>query len=752
MPVWTISSLKLVARSSKLSIPKSQAPCAKHDRKLSACLVLLALAAGMATPVQAVDASFNGLDVRVDETTGGLLRLSYRATGRILEAPANLAGILTVSYPLKEFVGLQLEPRFSSATVTQTESGLTMNWSELRAGRRDMQPPGGTVSASVRLRAAPDGRSMILSAQVKNDSKGQASQILFPDLRGLRPFDDPKQMELRMALGAINPFAAPVRPKDRTPFYPNTQWLEYPASGQYERNALRWMDYGSLKGGMSLFEKRWAVEPRPGILVHRSEADPDFLRVVWQHKIELKPGESWESAEYWLTPHPGGWAKGIEVFREYVAQVNPARQIPVPDRIKNGLGFQTVWLIQNEEPDAARAAFRFSDIPEIARDAKAHGIDELLLWNWSKYGDIPIRHRAELGTVDELKAAISGAKAAGVNVSHFVNVKNVDDRHAARYGVRPGNSASWTYHPELIPTMFPFSRPSGQIDVETTNPVWQEDVFKVLTEWVDRGITSWGWDVFDDEGDMALINLISRVRGYIRPLDPTASFVGEPAGKGSLERATQVLDYTWNWLDYVEAGPFLNVLRYPRFNVNVERSARIVKMSFADGLYINAYPKLPDEANGTLKIGAEPELSAALKEVAPLRKHFLKYFVAGNFLGDSVLRRPVVDFVRTNTGSWIGGATVPVGEFEYPTVFVRGYQLPDRLLFIVLNNDSKPQAVKLESDLSLWLPQAQSYRVTYYDSRGKSVRESPWRGGAHWTGTSAKLDPLELAFFEVATH
>src|SRR5690606_846395 len=143
---------------------------------------------------------------------------------------------------------------------------------------------------------------------------------------------------------------------------------------------------------------------------------------------------------------------------------------------------------------------------------------------------------------------------------------------------------------------------------------------------------------------------------------------------GSLERAAQVLDYTWNWMDYVEAEPYQNTIRYPRINVNVERSARVVKMAFASGLYINAMPKRPNQPNGTRLIGEEPELASALKEVAPLRRKFLPYFTEGRALGDSVLSEPAAPFVRRNKGSWIGGATVDVGELEYPSVFVRGHQ------------------------------------------------------------------------------
>lgn len=706
-----------------------------------------------APAASAASVLLNGLQLDFDDDTGTLVRMSYPSAGVILAASKEESSILTVSCPAKGLAILQCEPRLSKATIQKGKDGVTVTWAALQANRNSPDASAGKVKAQVAFRAAPDGRSIILSARVENGTQRELPQILFPDLRGLRPFDEPERMELRMTLGVINPFAGEVRPVGRAAFYPYGQWREYPSEGQYHRNALRWMDFGSLKAGISLFERKWLSEPRPSILTHRNEADPDDLRVAWRHKARVRPGESWESGEYWLTPHRGGWAKGIETFREYVKEVNPPRDIAVPERIRNGIGFQTIWMIQSSESDAAHAAFRFKDLPRVARDAKEHDIDELVLWGWCRYGSLPIQPRAELGTAEELLAGIRAAKALGVNVTLFVNVKNLNDRFAARYGVKPGNAASWVYHPELIPAILPFDTPSGEIDVPTDNPIWRKDATDALLEWVRRGATSFAMDVFNDANKMALIDLSRDVRKETYKYDPAASFAGEPIGEplgGSFERATQVLDYTWNWMDYVEAGPYQNALKYPRINANAERSARVVKMAFADGLYINAMPKQPNQPNGTKLISEEPELAAALKEVAPLRKRFLEYFTSGTFLGESVLSKPVTDFVRRRKDSWIGGATVDTGEFEYPRVLVRGYQLPDRLLIIVMNNDDTNRGVEISSDLSLWLPPATGYRITRYDGKGAEQPTTYWRGGPQWSVSVPDLPSLGLAFIEVS--
>jgi hypothetical protein len=672
--------------------------------------------------------TFNEVEVTFDRQTGAILRMNHPTAGMILETTSALGGLINVAYS-----GRYLEPAGSQATIVRSDNGVTLTWDALGG---DL--PDGKISALVTIKSAPDGRSMIMAAKVKNEARDQTTQVLFPDLKGLRPVGDPEAMELRMALGAVNPFAHPVRPEGRARYYPPFIWKRFPFEPIYQMHSLRWMDLGNLAGGLSIFQKKWIDEPVPSLVTRRLEADPNWMELGWQELTPVAPGQTWESGEYWLTPHEGGWAKGIEPYRQYVQQVNPPR--PVPKRIREGLGFQTFWI--NTQ------SYKF--IPKLAADAKAHGIDEICLWVWCNYGFIPVRHNPRLGTVEELLAAIKQARAQGVGVAPFFNLKNLDDSLASRYGVAPGTGGNWAFDGGAPTSRNPLGSPSGQFDMDTRNPVWQQDVIDEFKRWADLGVTCFAWDVFQEYGSPGLVNTIRQVREYVRKSDPDGSFVVEPY-LANMERVSLVGDYTWNWLDYTEAGPYLNAVRYPRLNCNVESDPRVVKMAFADGLYINAMPKLPDAGNGTKLISEQPVLAAALKEAGARRRQFLAYFTEGCFLGESVLSRPVCSFVRSRKDGEIGGALFEAGRFEYPELFVRGHQLRDKLLIIVLNNDAVPRTVTVPSKLSLWLPQAGRYRTTYYDGRGEKVREQidSLAAGTEWTGNTDSLSPLEMAFFEI---
>ena len=674
--------------------------------------------------------TFNGLDISIDRETGSLLQLSSSSTGVILLSPPETAGLVDLAYPVESFTPMRLASRFSRAEVAREKNQVVIIWRGLGPSRSNPILPDGKVYAQVTIWAADDGRSTIMTCRVENKSTVSVPQILFPDLWGMKPLAGAEETHLRLARGVEQPFKEPIK-KDRG-------WKVYSPAGYYGENALRWLDFGSLEGGLSIFQKKWASADFPELVTRRSELDPLSLRLAWEHKQTIEPGHPWESGEFWFTPHPGGWAKGIEVYRRYVAQVSPPR--PLPTHVRDGLGFQTLFLTQPQERDPAKAYFRFVDLPRIAEDAAQHGIDEVVFWYYCSYFAMPIPFRPALGTREELVESIRKAKELGVNMVPFISVHEALARDAERlYGVNPSATnhlRNWEFHSELIPNSRPYYvKGYDTMWVPSNNQVWLKQVGEVFTDWIQRGTYSFCFDEFGeiqfdeygadkyDANKTDLMNLTEKVRGLTRAKDPESTFSGESINSNSFEVDGKVLDYTWNWVDYVDAGPILNVLRAPRPNCNVEDSARVVKRAFSDGLYINVMPRRPDESYGSALISSQPDMAKALKEVASLRKQFLPFFVEGTFIGECALSK------RTSA-------------------FVRGYTLGKKLLMIVLNDQAKAEKVTVSSDLSLWLPSTQSYVSKYYDSAGRLVRTVS-STGQQWSGSTDLLQPNELFLFEI---
>jgi hypothetical protein len=666
----------------------------------------------------------NSLDLWLDRQTGSIEYLSSQSTGVLLEGTGEQSGLLDVAYPTSEFTPLRLASRFSKAEILREGSTLTVHWEVLGPSRGNIQLPEGRVSAQVTVRAADDGKSVILSCRIENHSKAPIPQILFPDLWGLTPSNGVADTELRLARGVIRPFTDAFRPPESAPvYYARVGWKVYPSEdGYYAQNALRWLDFGGLGGGFSVFQRKWRTEDRPDVLTYRAERDPMHLRLAWQHNGPIEPGQTWDSGEFWLTAHPGGWAKGIEVYRDYVRQANPPRALPA--HIRDGLGFQTISMTQAMENDPTKAYFRYQDLPRVAQDALQYGLDELVPWFWCDYFALPIHSLRLLGTEQELLQGIQQAKALGVNVAPFVSVHVI--KAAARYGVKPGEYQNWTYHPEFIPQSRPYyAHDMAGTFIDADNPIWQQDVQAALTAWIDRGMTSLSFDQFrykETPGQKpGLIKTIEQVRAVARSKDPQSTFASESSM--DLEWDSSILDYTWNWMDYVDAGPIVSVLRSPRLNCDIEDSPLEVKRCFAEGLYLNVMPSRVDGPNGTALISERPLLAKALIEVAAMHKQFLSYFVEGDALGESVLRQAT-------------------------TAFIRAHRLRDGLLVLVLNDRPEPQHVVFRSDLSLWLPTSGSYREKYYDEGGKLLRDSRLVGTS-WLGTTDLLQPGEMAAFEI---
>ncbi len=362
--------------------------------------------------------NLNGLDIRIDKTTGNIVGLEDADVGTFLQADGRAGGLLDVAYPIPAFSPLRLASGYSQGVVESDKQGATITWEALGASRKSFQNAEDKVTASVTIKAADDGRSVVLSCRIENHSSHSIPQVLFPDLRGLRPIEGVENTRLRLSKGVVAPFAVPLAPADTVPVYYDRGWATYADTEYYSLHALRWLDFGGFRGGLSMFHKVWGLEHGTScIRTVRLESDPTSLRLFWDHPAEIGPGMVWESGEFWLTPHVGGWAKGIEVFRNWVQEVNPSRVLP--PHIRDTIGFQTIWMAQDPEPDPARAAFRYSDLLRVAVDAKAHGIEEVVPWTWNWSFRLPTSTRPVLGTEEEFLEAIKAARAIGVHISPF---------------------------------------------------------------------------------------------------------------------------------------------------------------------------------------------------------------------------------------------------------------------------------------------------------------------------------------------
>ncbi len=676
-----------------------------------------------------VKATLNGLEIIFDAETGSIINMFHPATGIMLQTTRDSAGIVDLAFPVKEFEPLRLASRYSkNAEITQTKGMVTIHWPELGASR-SFTKYRGNVSATVILKEEPDGQSISMSCQIKNKSDHTVPQIIFPDFSGFVPFNGIEGTEFRTGGTVIKPFIDMVVKKEHDNFYvlyENMKWFHYGFVLDGKNLVVKWMDIGGRNGGLSIFSKDWGINKGydEGVFLKLSESTGK-LRYMKTLFTDIAPDSSWQSPEYILTPHRNGWAKGIIPYREFANQ-HTKKLYPLPDHIRDGIGFRTVWMNSSfYATDPREINFKINDLPKVAKEAKEHGLDELNLWGWYENMVFPFPAPwPYLGTEQDLANAVVECKKIGVNVAPFVTVMKANPEIAKKYGVS-SNFTNYNYDPEFVPRLNPaFANAGNGYMVPNSNQLWKADVLASHKHLVDIGITSFSWDQFFSDGSGRYIDtIITEVRKMAKEKDPQSTFSGE-AGT-NMEYECDYLDYTWNW-DYSDGCDYralINSLRGPRINLNIDRSVSEVKTGFADNLYLNVWPRKPDGINGSDYISNHFELSKALKQCARLRKQFLNYFVNGTFIADCLLSK------------------------DCPDAHVSAYTLPESMLVIIINKKNKKE-IAFQTNIEPWLKSATGhYKIKQYDD-GALVKTTE-TDNFQWSQKTPLMNNLDISMYEI---
>lgn len=680
-------------------------------------------ALGGNTMAKQIDVTLNGLELRIDSDSGCITRMSYPGPGVMLESEPGQGGLVDTAYPIEAFEALRLASRFSTgATVKKTSDGVTIHIPRLGANRSWFSSDG-DVSATITLTALPDGRSISMSCRMENKSKLSVKQVIFPDFNGLIPFAGVDQTIFKTCGFGSAPFRDLQVSEVNQWYAVNNSQVEHASGGMFDSMWLRWMDLGGLNGGFSLFPKRWGWDPKTKTILQMYQASKK-IRLMSLHPVEIVPGGSWDSGEYILTPHKSGWAKGIEVYKEWVNQ-NVKRLYPLPKHVKEGLGFRSMWMCQSQPADPQDVVWKMSDIPVAAKEAKTHGLDEMVLWAWGPGFDMqfadPFPH---LGTFQDLIKAVADARKEGVNVAPFISVIQANKKTAERYGLTIPDNNGWTYHTEMLPRWNPpYATGYSCVQVGPANQKWQDEVVESCRNLIEKGIPSVSWDqYFAGQEQPDIYTLTARIREIAKKADPESTFSAEELW--NMELDCNYLDYTWNWGAYRDCQAFTNAFPAPRINCNINSSVQEVMFAFMDNLYLNVWPSKPDSINGSDYISNNLSLSAALKMCAGIRKQFLPYFADGTFIGGCLLTEPSQARL---------------------TAFV----MPDRIMALALNQSGIEQSFTFKYDARPWLTsKSQKYEVRSYNSKGDLIGSEDVSSRTRILKTK-KMSPMELAVFEI---
>lgn len=177
----------------------------------------------------------------------------------------------------------------------------------------------------------------------------------------------------------------------------------------------------------------WECELRPGYGSSIDHRVPDVSDIAGKpvqtrfaalHIPYIKSGECQDLTPIALEAFTGDWHQGADIYKKWRAGwMEPAQ---APDWAKEPHAWQQIHI--NSPEDELR--MRFTDLPEIARICKKHGVSAIQLVGWNDggqdQGNPSHTPDPRLGTFDELKQAIKKCKDIGVKIILFAKFVWVD--------------------------------------------------------------------------------------------------------------------------------------------------------------------------------------------------------------------------------------------------------------------------------------------------------------------------------------
>jgi len=285
----------------------------------------------------------------------------------------------------------------------------------------------GIFNVNIEIRAEINNASdeLKMSIKVKNNDRGEVSQVWFPWVRGFMSIGDKRDEDVLAYPGMggaliKNPMGYFAKKGEALGFHEWTRESSSTILGRAYpgRSSMQWMDLGCKSHGLYM-----ACLNREGkFLVPRVQkhlwSEEEHLSLAMVKYPYIKNGESWESPEYILSPHSGDWHAGADKYRSWL----------------------NTWLVKKEKSKWARETNGFyhfilrhqdgttinniEDIPGIFEEAKSHGINLLFVCGWFKSGHDGNYPDYTPENPGELKKMFEKVQKAGGRILLYFNMRS----------------------------------------------------------------------------------------------------------------------------------------------------------------------------------------------------------------------------------------------------------------------------------------------------------------------------------------
>ncbi len=634
--------------------------------------------------------------LRLDPRTGYVKGLSLAGGATRVHGDAG-AGLFEVALPLPDYAPhrIRLTEKQVTPVVEKSRDTVRISYGQLRSDYGEF-----ALEAEVIIRGESEA-GFSLRMTLTNNTRFMVPQVLFPNLVGLEPTGKVQQETLRFGRGKVKPYSEWNVPDGAAKFYDlhRRRYFDY----QSDPFCMKWFDLGNRHQGLTVFSKDLTPDAQ-GIYLEKW-AEADRLRLSWAHYPHVAPGETWQSPEFVLYPHEGGWEVGVKPYKDFIAA--HFKTAAATEYLRGTPGLRTLFFssyLFGEKPN-----FRYRDLPQIGRDSLKHGVREIVVWFWNdNLFDLPFRLDRKLGSEAELREALAACRKMGVNVSAFLSCRGIRADCAPEEWFEhdvQGNKRYqfYTYSLDFVP---PFNPPYYNSGVSSficpASKGWQKAFLGSCRELHRWGFSSICFDQLFARGlcynkehnhkpqqtGRAFYDILQKAIKDGRRVDPEATFSGE-----YFTEITQAFQhYNWDWNGGAERvpedfAPFRHV--FPQFRVGflVDRSLRWLLEAFTHGLYINFFPE-----GGEGLIGTDKAFSLKVRQLTRLRGEFRRFLESGEYFGSTPVE----------------------GQFPCACLYRSGLEL----LLIVTNPKAQTEDVKIAMDLSPFLAEASRTCLNVYDAEG----------------------------------
>jgi Domain of unknown function (DUF6259) len=403
-----------------------------------AAVAVSASALSVSAQIRTIDTSVATL--RLSEKNGDLIGVHWKHPDLDVIGEPRLGENFRILIPQKGYEANYFNSREQHvSSIEAIPGGVLCTYEELRNDRE-------TLPVKVRYRIEAVDGQIHLSIAVNNPTDRKLAEVMYGMIGGQKGIGD--RLDTRSMVPGGNDNLSPVlftrfRPgffggggNFGTPF--DAMTFSYPGA-----MSMGWVDIYNAKAGIGYYYANQDPDTRLMLLdvELRPYATGGEIEDNWPAPSELPAGEpigltmGWVNMPYLtngtftagpvaLEVHEGDWHAASKIYRSWFDRHFAVRR--PPDWLRKENAWQSIILSNGEDV----VWHRFSELPQLAADAKKYGITtfEILGWDiggidrgYPQYEPDP-----RLGTPEEFRSALAAMRAMGVHPLIFTNVDVAD--------------------------------------------------------------------------------------------------------------------------------------------------------------------------------------------------------------------------------------------------------------------------------------------------------------------------------------